>query len=495
MSGALTLVDKSAAEPIQAQLRRSLITAIQSGRLSPGQRMMPSRQLAQQVGIARNTVTLVYDELVARGYLEPVPRKGYFVAEVREAGARTAAVAPGQRPNWNAKLRQRPARLRHIVKPSNWQDYAYPFIYGQVDPKLFPYNIWRACSRDALGRGAIDWWSADRAVDDDPMLVEEIRNHILPEKGIYAEPDEILITLGIQHGIYLLGQLLVRPGARVGVETPGYPDARHIFDAAGAELVEMAVDEDGARMDHPGPLDVMMITPTHQCPTMVTMSAARREEVLARARADDAIVIEDDYEGETTFTEGLTSLKSADRDGRVAYLGTLSKVLAPGVRLGFMVADRTLVAEARWLRRLINRSAPLNNQRTAAIFLAEGHYLGLIRTIRSAHAARWKVLAEGVDRHLPGFRRSAGTGGSSVWLECPPEVEAGALAARAAELGVLVESGDPFVRPQERGRFIRLGLAYIDEGLIDAGLRRIAEAARDVAGRPAAPPPLAPLEA
>ncbi|MGZ9811884.1 MocR-like pyridoxine biosynthesis transcription factor PdxR [Pseudoroseicyclus sp. H15] len=486
MAGALTLLDRSAAEPIQVQLRRSLITAIKSGRLTPGQRMPPSRQLAQQVGVARNTVTLVYDELVARGYLTAEPRKGVFVAEVQGEGTAAPAAPPsGERPDWNDKLRQRPAQLRHIVKPSNWQDFEFPFIYGQVDPKLFPYNIWRACSRDALGRGAIDWWSADRAVEDDPMLVEEIRSHILPEKGILAEPDEILITLGIQHGIYLLSQLLVRPGARVGVESPGYPDARHIFDASGAELVEMDVDAEGARMDHAGKLDVMMVTPTHQCPTMVTMSAERRAEVLARARADDAIVIEDDYEGETTFTEGVTSLKSADRDGRVAYLGTLSKVLAPGVRLGFMVADRTLVAEARWLRRLMNRSAPLNNQRTAAIFLAEGHYLGLIRSLRTAHAARWQRLAKGVDRYLPGFRRSAGEGGSSVWLECPPGIDAVALAARAAEMGVLVESGDPFVREADLGRFIRLGVAYIDESLIEAGLKRLAEAAASL--QPAAP--------
>lgn len=477
----LTSIDRDTAEPIQAQLRRSIIESIHAGQMLGGQKMLPSRRLAEQLGIARNTVTAVYEELVARGYLDSVPRQGYFVADRADA-AQVPAPRARQAVDWANHLKQRPSELRHIIKPSNWQDYPYPFVYGQVDPRLFPLNTWRACSRDALGRSAIDWWSADRAVEDDPLLIEQIRSQILPQRGIFARSDEILITLGTQEGIYLLSRLLSREGMRVGIEMPGYPDARNIFAADGAEIVDLPVDGEGARLDGAGPLDVAVLTPVHHCPTMVTMSPERRAAVLDRARRDGTILIEDDYEGETAWSGDCSTLKSMDTDGRVAYLGRLSKVLAPGVRLGFMVADAPLIEEARWLRRLIHRSAPLNNQRTAGIFLAEGHYLTLLRQLRGALERRFEKVVEGIDRHLPGFRRSTSDGGSSVWLECPEGIDARDLFKAAAARGVLTESGDPFVPEEEAGRYLRLGISYIDERKIDEGLRLLGEAAAELAG-------------
>jgi GntR family transcriptional regulator/MocR family aminotransferase len=128
----------------------------------------------------------------------------------------------------------------------------------------------------------------------------------------------------------------------------------------------------------------------------------------------------------------------------------------------------------------MHRSTPLNNQRTAGIFLAEGHYTALLRSLRTAHEARWRRMADGCDRHLPGFRRSPATGGSCLWLECPPDIDGRALADRAADLGVLIESGDPFMPEAQAGRFIRLGISYISERRIDPGLERLGRAAREV---------------
>lgn len=476
----LTTIIRESEEPIQSQLRRGIVESIHSGQMQLGQKMPPSRQLAGQLGIARNTVTAVYEELVARGYLDSIPRRGVFVARdlpPEPANQTDSPRAAGL--DWDAALKQRPSRLRHIIKPSNWQDYRYPFVYGQVDPSLFPINTWRTCSRDALGRSAIDWWTADRAVEDDPLLVEQIRTQILPQRGIYAKPEEILITLGTQEGLYLLARLLARPGTRVGCETPGYPDSRNIMAAEGADIVDLPVDAEGARVEGPR-LDLAVLTPAHHCPTMVTMSPERRLQILARAQRDGTLLIEDDYEGETAAASDTTSLKSLDSSGHVAYLGTLSKVLAPGVRVGFMVAAPTLVEEARWLRRLIHRSAPLNNQRTAGIFLAEGHYLALQRSLRAALERRHQKVLEGCDRHLPGFRRSDSHGGSSVWLECPAGIDARTLFRAAAARGVLTESGDPFVPEDQAGRFLRLGMSYIDERKIDAGLAELGRAVRDL---------------
>ncbi|MFE3838182.1 PLP-dependent aminotransferase family protein [Pseudogemmobacter sonorensis] len=477
MAIALTPLDRSRAEPLQTQLRQSIIGAIHAGRMRPGQKMAPSRALARHLGIARNTVTAVYDELVARGYLVARPRQGCFVAAAPVTA--DAPPEPSGGPNWEGLMRRRPSHLLHIVKPSDWHSYEFPFIYGQVDPKLFPLNIWRACSRDTLGRAAVDWWAADRAVDDDPMLVEQIRSRILPQRGIHARPEEILITLGSQEGLFLISSLLGGPRSRVGVEAPGYPDARHIFAGDGAELVPLAMDCEGAI---PARADIAVLTPDH-CPSMIRMSETRRAEFLDWARREGSLIVEDDYEGELSLTGGH-ALKSGDVDGRVIYLGTFSKVLAPGVRLGFLVAPSPLVTQARWLRRLIHRSAPLNNQRTAAIFLAEGHYLALVRRLREAFAHRWQRITQELPRILPGFRLPDPChGGSSVWLECPPDLDARAIAAEAARRGVLVESGDPFVAADQAGRFLRLGLCCISEDAIAPGLERLAEACAVVAGR------------
>ena len=472
---------KNADETIQSQLRRSVVESIHSGQMTPGQKLLPSRQFAEQLGIARNTVTAVYDELVARGYLESIPRRGHFVAA--DVAHETPDLPDTDAPpaiDWQAKFRQRPSTLRHIHKPSNWQDYPYPFVYGQVDPRLFPINTWRACSRDALGRSAIDWWTADRAVEDDPLLIEQIRTQILPQRGIYAKDEEILITLGSQEGFFLLARLLARGDTRVGVERPGYPDSRNIFAAEGAQMVDLDIDAEGAVTAGAGALDIAILTPVHHCPTMIEMSPARRATILAQASRDGTILIEDDYEGETAFSGDQTTLKSMDTEGRVAYLGTLSKVLAPGVRLGFMVADAPLIEEARWLRRLIHRSAPLNNQRTAAIFLAEGHYLALLRQLRGALADRFEKVTAGCDRYLPDFHRSPNSGGSSVWLTCPPGIDARDLHIAARKKGVLAEDGDPFVPEEQAGRFLRLGISYIEENKVEEGLRLLGEAASDL---------------
>lgn len=460
---------------LQVQLRHALVAAIDERRLLSGQKLPPSRALAQQLGIARNTVTAVYEDLAVKGYLIARERTGFFVGERPEAHA--ALAEPTGSIDWNRKFVISPSALRHIRKPANWQSYRYQFIYGQVDPKLFPIGVWRACSRDALGRAAIDYWAADRAVEDDPMFVEQICRQLLPARGIFARPEEVMITLGAQHGIYIIAQLLLRPGLEVGVEDPGYPDAKNIFLNAGAALRSLPIDSEGAIVSRvPNSLTLAMVTPTCQCPTTVTMSPARRHELLDYARRTDTILVEDDYEGETASGPNIPALKSMDTDGRVLYLGTLSKVLAPGVRLGYLVAPAPVISEAKALRRLMHRSAPLNNQRTAAIFLADGHYRGLAKTLRMTLAERRSELERCIDDYLPGFERPDSTQGACVWLKCPDDVDGHLLERLCADEGVMIESGDPFVSARDAGRFVRLGISSIDVQLIDPGIKAVAAA-------------------
>lgn len=463
-------------------MRQRIVAAIADGRLSQGQRLPASRQLAAQLGIARNTVVAVYDDLTERGVLEAVPRRGLFVAaqpvHPRQA---TPAALPA---DLVGRLRVRPSRQANIVKPADWQDFPYPFVYGQVDPQLFPLADWRDCSRHALGRAAVNWWSADHATADDPMLIEQIRRHVLPARGLAVRAEHVLITIGSQHGIHLLLRLFGGPGRTIGIEDPGYPDARNMVEMEGATLRLLPVDEHGLQVG--GALDgvqVAVVTPANHCPTMVAMPEPRRAALLRWADAADAVLIEDDYEGEAEAHDAPPALAAMDRQGRVLHLGSFSKVLAPGVRLGFMVGPEEVIAEARALRRLMHRSVPLNNQRTAALFMAEGHYARLRRRLSASLAEKRAVIRDAVRRDMAGFAAAPASTGSSLWLRCPHGVDGTRLVAAARRHGVVIEPGEPFFADPAIGRhYIRLGLSSIALDRIRPGIRALAAATREVAG-------------
>jgi GntR family transcriptional regulator/MocR family aminotransferase len=481
MWSALLQIETGPAVSRRTGLRQAVVAAIAEGRLAPGQRLPPSRMLAAELGIGRNTVVAVYDALIENGLLAAVPRQGIHVSPDAVSRTRRALRRPAAALDWSTQLARRPTRQRNIVKTPDWQSHPFPFVYGQVDPLLFPLPAWRSLSRAALGRAAVNWWAADHATADDPQLLDAIRRHVLAPRGILVRADEVLVTLGTQHGLYLLAALLARAGTVFGVEDPGYPDARNIAEINGAQVRPLAVDEAGLRPD--GRLDgvqVLVVTPGHHCPTMVTMPEARRRALLGWSVAADAVVIEDDYEADACI--GSTPpLFSLDPGGRVVHLGSFSKVLAPGLRLGFMVGPAPLIEEARALRRLMHRSVPLNNQRAAALFLAEGHYGALLRRLSAALQRRRDAALTELDRRMPDFPRSAAESGSALWLRCPPGLPGPALFAAASRRGVLVEPGEVFFATPGAGRdFFRLGLSSIPQERIPAGIAALADAAAEV---------------
>jgi GntR family transcriptional regulator/MocR family aminotransferase len=298
----------------------------------------------------------------------------------------------------------------------------------------------------------------------------------LPRRGLFARADEILITLGTQEGLYLLAQLAVRRGDKVGVENPGYADTRHIFRTSRGTVHELPIDREGLVIGKElFGMNLVVVTPGCQCPTTVAMSAERRTRLLDWASREDAIIVEDDYEGEMALENGATALKSADRHGRVVYLGTFSKVLAPGMRLGYMVGPAPLIAEARALRRLIHRSPPLNNQRLAAIFMQEGYYQGLVRQLRVELYNRYNIAAAALRSAMPNVDCS-GQPGSSIWLRYPPGVQEERLMTEAAARGVLVENGSLFFSTPPKTAHLRLGLSVIAGHRIATGVEALAAA-------------------
>jgi GntR family transcriptional regulator / MocR family aminotransferase len=466
---------------LQGRIREMIVAAILDGKLPPGVPIPSSRDLAAQLGVARNTVVLAYQHLADDGYLVSQARSGHFVnpgvlAGRGPAAGATAAGAPAAAPDWQRRFMVQLDAQRSIVKPADWQRYPYPFLYGQLDATLFPTADWRECCMKTLAVPDIAEWAPDQITRDDESLVRQIRTRVLPRRGVWASADELIVTVGAQHALYLLADLLVRDGTTVAIEEPGYPDARNIFSCRTSRLVPLPVDEHGLPVDDRlRGCDYVYATPSHQCPTGVTMPLERREALLRLAGEADLVVIEDDFESENRFEgEPIPALKSIDRDHRVIHVGSLSKSLAPGLRIGYIVAAPELIAALRALRRLMLRHPSAFIQRAFALFLSLGHHDAQLRRLALAQRERNALLLEALHRHAPGCEPVPAAGGGSCWVKLPEGIGAAEVAESAKRHGVLVEPGDVFFAagPPARG-YLRLGYLSIPAKAIEPGIREL----------------------
>ncbi len=481
---ALFHLDRDSQATLQQQVREHLVSAILGGFL-PKDKPLPScRSLAKNLNVARNTIVLVYDELVSDGYLTSRERSGYYVNPQFTTGGieanKTIPATPADtdvvKMDWRQRLKVNPGHQPNASQSHSWQSYQYPFVYGQLDTSLFPIDNWRKCWRDAVSVQAIRDWSSDRYDSDDPLLIEQLQKRILPSRGIQANNDEILITVGSQQAIYLLAQLLLDHSSCFGIEDPGYVSAGHIARVFGARVKSLQVDQDGLMVDEQlNECDAIYLTPSHQCPTTVTMPLARRLALLEEAQRQDFIVIEDDYEMEMNFdTHPTPALKSLDQAERVLYIGSLSKTLAPGLRMGFLVGPKALIQEARNLRQLMLRHPPLNNQRAVALFLAQGYHDALLRKLARVFQERGECLARALEAYLPDCRSSA-ISGSSCWLELPAGMDAGQLKQKAAHEGLLLISADSYHFGSHLPKnYLKIGLSAIPLEKIEPGIKLLA---------------------
>jgi GntR family transcriptional regulator / MocR family aminotransferase len=472
----------ASAGTLQQRIRTLVSEAILTGRFRAGEKMPSSRGLADHLGVSRITVTLAYTELVSSDYLAARGRSGYFVSD-------TAPVQPDLRAG--AQRRQtvdfaaltggRFSAAATLDKPEDWARYPYPFIYGQADATLFDHQNWRQCALRALGRRDIDTLTADYYDRDDPMLIEYILRRILPRRGIDAQADEVLLTMGAQNALWIAAQVLLAPGRRVAVENPGYPGLRGVLAQTGCDVVAVDVDEGGLPPERlPAGVDVVFTTASHHCPTNATMPLERRQRLLAQATERGFLVVEDDYEFEMSFLKpAAPSLKSLDVDGRVIHVGSFSKSLFPGLRLGYMVAPVGFIAEARALRAQMLRHPPGHLQRTAAYFLSLGHYDALVNRMKAAFKRRRLVMDEAIRSHGLCVAGQGGFGGSSFWMRAPLGVDTDALALRLRQKGVLIEPGRVFHDPANAPlNTYRLAYSSIPAPRIAEGIGLIAQALR-----------------
>jgi GntR family transcriptional regulator/MocR family aminotransferase len=484
----LLRVDANADLNLQRQIRQQLIDAIVAGAIPSGRRLPSSRQLARQLGVARNTVVLACQQLIAEGHLVARERSGLYVNEEIVKGLSKRVVTPSAEAasdlDWAARIKAPAAANDGWRCPPDWQKYPFPFVEGLFDRSLYPIVEWREATRLALGARQVQEWSTDTGDADDPMLVREICGKVLPRRGIKARPDQVLLTGGAQEALHLLTELLVERGTKVGIEEPGNIAMLQLLRRRGASLAHLPVDEDGLVVERGlGDCEVLYVTPSHQRPTAATLSMARRAEFLALALAGDSIVIEDDFECETNYLDdAYPALRSLTGGERVIYVADLSRALAPGLRLGFIVASPEIVAEARALRALTARQPPLSVQRTAALFFSLGHYDKTILRLGRIFRERMIALRDALNHYLPQSIAIAPVrGGTTFWVRGPEGLDARDLARSAEQRGVLIEPvSHYYASVSAPANVFRMSVTGIAAGKIRAGVATLSELIREM---------------
>jgi GntR family transcriptional regulator/MocR family aminotransferase len=476
-------LDPSAEGTLQARIQQMVAQGILAGRFRPGERLPSSRKMAAHLGVSRITVTLAYTELVADDYLMSRGRSGYFVSEnAPEPPAFPAQRATSGTVDWNRTIGQRFTPGLSLNKPADWANYKYPFIYGQTDKTLFDSGNWRLCALRALGMRDFNALTTDYFDGDDPELVDFIARQMLPRRGILANKDEILVTMGAQNALWLSAQVLLNSRRRAAIEDPCYPALRTILTQSRSQLTCVPVDSEGLPPDAlPADTDVVFTTPSHQCPTTATMPLSRRQALLDKAEAEDFVIVEDDYEFEMSFLKSPSpSLKSLDQNGRVIYVGSFSKSLFPGLRLGYLVGPAPFIREARALRATVLRHPPGHIQRTVAYYLSLGHYDALVRRMSKAYHERRRVMDDALKENGLMIAGQGTYGGSSVWLRAPEGVNTTDLTERLKADKVLVEPGAPFFASETPPtHHLRLAYSSIPASRIPTGIKLIANAIRN----------------
>lgn len=422
-----------------ASLHAALREAIARGRLAPGVRLPSSRELAAQAGVSRNTAVAVYELLASEGWLETRGAAGSFVAELPRAALAVqdrASVAPwadscwlrGQGGSW-------PAALTHGPAP------ALQFKTGVPEVAGFPFEVLRRLHTRALQAAAREP-ARYPPTQGLRALREAVAGQVSASRAVACTADDVVITAGAQQAFDLIARVLVTPGETLAaVEDPGYPPLRAALRAAGARLAPVPVDAEGLVVEAlPAQARLVAVTPSHQSPLGMPLSLARRRALLNWAAARQAVLIEDDYDGEFRFTaRPLDALQTLDRDGRVFYVGTFSKTLLPALRLGYVVVPAWAREALLAAKHAAGFGAPTAMQAAVADFIAEGHLLRHVRRMRAEYARRREVLAQALRQHL-GTRAEVLPAIAGLHLAVAlPAVDADELTRRAWAAGVGVE--------------------------------------------------------
>ena len=491
---------------LSRQLYQALRSRVLDGRIGGGTRLPASRDLAAMLAISRNSVVRAYDQLYAEGYIEGRVGDGTYVAQLNpEAslpGKLSTKVSTGLPTGLPTALSTKSgdltvitssevihntamARLQSHYLPSPKSGPPRAFRVGVPAFDLFPFEVWaklqagfwRKPDLQQLGYG-------DPA--GDPRLRELIAVYLRGSRGLSCSAEQIVITSGAQQAISLCAQLLLEPGDCVAVENPGYRAAGHAFAIAGARVRGVAVDNEGldcAALAGIEQCRLAYVTPSHQYPTGVTMSLARRLELLAWAQRTQGWIVEDDYDGEYRYSGApLAPLAALDQMGRVLYVGTFGKIAFPAMRLGYLVLPRQLVKAFSQRRALDVRHSEIGTQAVMAEFMAAGHFQRHIRRMRRAALSRRNALMAGWPVDIPGCGDlPVVTAGLHLTVPVDSFARECELIEQAERVGVELNALSEYWLPDSPGPVDKraglvLGFAAVAEGEIAAATVRLREA-------------------
>ncbi|MBN9630889.1 MAG: PLP-dependent aminotransferase family protein [Actinobacteria bacterium] len=461
---------------------RHLRDAVLDGRLRRGERLPATRELAARLGVSRSTVSTAYERLTAEGYLAARVGSGTFVALPAGIAAPVsgALVSAPQVSGGVAGVAHPAPRWRELDDPlwSEPRPIAYDFSVGSPDPALFPHDAWRRSVAAALRGPALR-----RAHYADPSGLERLRvgiaRHVGLARSVATTADEVVVTSGAQQAFDLLGRTLVQPGDTVAVEDPGYPPVRQLLELLGARVVPVPVDEHGLRVDLLPAARLVYVTPSHQFPLGGVLSLQRRTALLDWARAHDAVVIEDDYDSEFRFgARALDPVQRLDGDGRVVYVGTFSKSMLPGLRLGFIVAPPSLVPALRSAKRLTDWHNDVVTQTAMASLLDSGAFAAHVRRASRVYEERHALIGREAAALLAG-RLVAVPSVAGLHLALTPGAgvpfDSVRVAEAAAVAGVAVQPIPRFaVTAGSEGLLLGFGAIAAED--IPDGMRLLAEA-------------------
>jgi GntR family transcriptional regulator/MocR family aminotransferase len=477
--------DRRSPAPVYRQLAEHIGGLIDAGRLRPGERLPASRELAAALGLSRNTVSRALEALASAGLLDAHVGRGTFVQPGSPRPRRDLEPDPraaGRPFAWPALLARQVRTLRPPpgVGATGAVPVRFDFRAGRVDATALPIAELQRAWQRALGR------LPEHANDLDPLGHEPLRAAVarsLAARGIGCGPGDVLVTTGAQQAFDLVGRALLDPGDAVALEQPGWFGAALAFRANGGDPIGVPVDAEGLRVDELARIlrvrrpKLVYVTPAVQLPTGVSLSEARREALLALADHEQIPIVEDDYESELRLAGGPTppALKTRDRNDQVIYVGTFSKALFGGLRVGYVVAAKALLARLALLRAAATMQAPLVEQMALAELLATDVLERHVRRVRRCHAERARATLDALGAEMPeGVRVRPPAGGSRVWLELPAGLDGEALAAAAAARGIACASGASFHLDGAGPPALLLSFAALPPDAIRAGVAELA---------------------
>lgn len=467
---------------LSGEIYRQIREAIVAGRLRPGERLSPTREMASALAVSRSTVVIAYERLTSEGLIISQVGAGTFVGPVLEAkpsnGASGAVPASAitPRPLWQSvplpTAFARPAR--------------FDFRTGLPDAALFPHRAWRRVvarswrEPEVLG-GVYESAAGLR------RLREAIVRHIVVSRGVAASADDLMITNGTQQALDILARLMLEPGDIIAMEDPGYQPPKHLFRSLGARVVGVPVDDEGLNVEAlPRAARVVYVTPSHQYPLGVAMSLQRRRALLAFARQTGALIIEDDYDSEFRFGgRPLETLQSLDSSGSVVYVGSFSKTLLPTIRLGFMILPRALSEAAHKAKFVSDWHTSVIGQNALAAFIEEGSFARHLRKVGAHYRERHRLVTQIIGRTFgDDLALIPSTTGLHVAAEAPrlspKQIER--IADHAADQGVAVQRLSRLAVEASPRAGIMLGYGAIRTQDIAKGLRLLKASFDSVAG-------------